>query len=266
MTRPRDHLGLVIAGGTDWLDELRSDTDAPLVTTGSDRLIVGDGHYLLRAAPDPMAAEESAPEPEFVRPYMPRMTHPPLRVRPSAGDFQGDVRVTEVVRLGSRITLVGDPDLQAVGEAFHRFFACDNVLADRAKREAKAAAMLSRWGVPEIASSDLVDASNRLSAFLGDRFGDAPRLREWSVQARDGLQMISGRIDLLVELADGFAVIDHKSFPGSMEMDAERLRDFAGQVQLYSRALSMVAGRVCREFWLHQPIVGTISRVELRSG
>lgn len=78
-----------------------------------------------------------------------------------------------------------------------------------------------------------------------------------------GLQAISGRIDLLVDDGNGFAVIDHKSFPGSMTLDEGRLRAFAGQVALYSRALEEVTGRRCREFWVHQPIAGIMTRIEL---
>ncbi|HEY6732593.1 MAG TPA: hypothetical protein VI256_02165 [Roseiarcus sp.] len=58
------------------------------------------------------------------------------------------------------------------------------------------------------------------------------------MHATEELQVISGRIDLLLDDGGDFAIIDHKSFPGSMELDIERLRAFGGQLSLYSRALN----------------------------
>ncbi|HMC90981.1 MAG TPA: PD-(D/E)XK nuclease family protein, partial [Allosphingosinicella sp.] len=83
------------------------------------------------------------------------------------------------------------------------------------------------------------------------------------VHAAQDLQFISGRIDLLLDDGGEFAIVDHKSFPGAMELDGERLRAFAGQVDLYARALQRGAGRGCREYWVHQPVAGVAVRVEL---
>ena len=263
MTRARDHTALAIAGGTDWLDELRTDEDLPLISIGGDPLAVGDIRFALRPAPDRFDPEEAEPEPEFLRPAAARRQHSPLRLRPSGHVFQGEARVVETVRLGSRITLVGDPDLQAIGEAFHRFFACDDPQASPGSRLEVARDMLRRWGVLEVNPPDLVSASNRLHDFLNTRFGGAARLPEWHVHATEELQVISGRIDLLLDDGRDFAIVDHKSFPGLMELDEERLRAFGGQVDLYSRALRRGTGRDCLEYWVHQPVAGVMVRVEL---
>jgi len=36
-------------------------------------------------------------------------------------------------------------------------------------------------------------------------------LLEWPVHAENGFQVLSGRLDLLVDLGDGYAIIDHNS-------------------------------------------------------
>jgi hypothetical protein len=58
-------------------------------------------------------------------------------------------------------------------------------------------------------------------------FFESARFSEWPVHATEELQVISGRVDLLLDDGGDFAIIDHKSFPGSMELDIERLRDDA---------------------------------------
>lgn len=82
-TRPRDQLVLAISGGTDWLDELRDDADAPVVVVGPDTLRAGVQEFPLRAPPPRLDAFEQASEREFVRPVIERQAHPPLRLRPS---------------------------------------------------------------------------------------------------------------------------------------------------------------------------------------
>ncbi|UYY58015.1 UvrD-helicase domain-containing protein [Sphingomonas sp. S2-65] len=262
MTRARDHVALAFAGGSDWIDELRSDDGLPLTDLTGSQLKVGGQCFPLRSAP----RSEPPPEPaelasEFASPSAPKSCHPPLRLRPSGTRFLGAARVVETVLLGERIPLVGSSDLQAVGEAFHRFFACDDPGNDRDRRERIAMELLRRWQSSQVEAADLVEASDRLGAFLDERFPGASRHHELPVHAVEALQVISGRIDLLVELEDGFAIMDHKSFPGSMAMDTERLRAFSGQVDLYSRALRVASGRECYQFWVHQPIAGVMTRI-----
>ena len=263
MTRARDHLAFATSGKTDWLDELSTEAGAPLIGLAGDPLEIDGETVALRPAPARAELEDAPPPPEFARPAAVRQVHPPLRLRPSSQSFAGTVRVAETVKLGARITLVGDADLQAVGEAFHRFFASDDPALPVSTRLAQAGAMLRRWAAPQVAPGDLVEATDRLHAFLDQRYGEAARLREWPVHAAEELQVISGRIDLLVDAGGGFAVIDHKSFPGVMDLDDGRLRAFAGQVELYSRALRNATARECLEYWIHQPIAGVMIRVDL---
>nr|WP_314444389.1 UvrD-helicase domain-containing protein [uncultured Sphingomonas sp.] len=263
-TRARDHLVFTeTKEKTDWLDELATDDVQPLIRLGADELAVGGELFPLRPPPPRLEFTEKRTTAEFVRPAASRQLHPPLKLRPSGYSFAGTVRVTEKVTIGPRITLVGDPDLQAVGEAFHRFFACDDPHTPAHARLALAANMLRQWGAPQVAPEQLVEAADGLHAFLDQRYGSSARLREWPVHAAENLQLIAGRIDLLIEDEDGFAVIDHKSFPGAMELDHKRLEAFGGQVDLYARALRTGTGRDCREYWIHQPIAGLMLRIEL---
>ncbi len=264
MTRARDHLAFATSGKTDWLDELATDAGLPLINLASNPLEIGGEAFALRSAPG-MAEQDDAPPLEFARPAAVRQAHPPLRLSPSNQSFAGTVRVAETVQLGARIPLVGSPDVQAVGEAFHRFFACDDPARPAPSRLALAGDMLRRWGAPQLEPKALVEAAHRLDAFLDQRFGGSARLREWPVYATEDLQVISGRIDLLIDDGGGFVVIDHKSFPGAMDLDDERLKALGGQVDLYSRALRNATARECLEYWIHQPIAGVMIRVDLEA-
>lgn len=266
MTRARDHLALATTGGAlPWLDELQDDAGLPLVANASAAVTVAGVPFGARPCPESSEPTdvEGAAAIEYGRPSADRMTHPPLRLRPSDAVLQNaDVVVAATDALGPRIPLVGNPDLQLVGEAIHRFLAADDAGASVDERMAGATTMLDRWGVPQLAPGDLVAIADRLHAFVCARFPGATVLREWPIHAEDGLQVLSGRLDLLVDLGDGYAIIDHKSFPGSVTIDDGRLRTFAGQVSVYARALQRVTGRTRFEYWVHQPIAAMMTQIE----
>lgn len=266
LTRARDHLALATTGGSlAWLDELLDDAGAPLISLAGS-VSVGGAPFPSRAAPKLRDPDEAVqpPAPEYARPPSTRIIHPPLRLRPSEGVAQaGDIQILANEALGARIALVGDPDLQRLGEAIHRFLAADDKTLERADRERLASELLTRWGAPHLSAADLVIISDRLTAFVVNRWGEAPALKEWPVHAENGLQIMAGRLDLLVDLGDGYAIIDHKSFPGSMVLDQDRLRAVAGQVRLYADALERITGRTRFEYWVHQPVVGAMIRIEL---
>lgn len=268
MTRARDHLALATTGGAlAWLGELQDDAGAALVADAGEAVAVAAEQFAARPCAgiaEPLSDDAPPQAIEYGRPQAERIAHPPLRLRPSdAVVREGGVAVAATDGLGSRIPLVGNPDLQLLGEAIHRFLAADNASEPVELRTTRAEAMLMRWGVPQVASADLVTIADRLHAFVGSRFGEATALREWHVHAEDGLQVLSGRLDLLVDLGDGYAIIDHKSFPGSVALDEERLRAFAGQVSVYARAIERVTGRSRFEYWVHQPIAAVMTRIEI---
>ena len=267
LTRARDHLGLATTGGAlRWLEELRDDAGKPLIVDSVENISVGQRVCPARPAPEVLAIDEvtAAALPTYTKPAVVTVAHPALRIRPSEGSSaKAGVNITRVEVLGGRIPLLGDPDLQLVGEAVHGFFAADNPKRDRSARLEQASAALERWCVPQLTDANLVEMSDRLWAFVSKTFGVAPIMREWPVHAEEGLQIISGRLDLLIDLGDGYAIVDHKSFPGSMELDQARLQTFAGQVSLYARALGRVTGRTRFEYWVHQPIVGTMTMIDL---
>lgn len=110
--------------------------------------------------------------------------------------------------------------------------------------------------MPQLDPAAALAASERLRAFVAARYPQGTPRFEWPVHAESGGQVTAGRVDLLVELPDGFVLIDHKSFPGALALDDDRLRAFAGQTCCYARALEAALGKPCVAVWAHQPVVG----------
>jgi ATP-dependent exoDNAse (exonuclease V) beta subunit len=263
MTRARDYQILALSGRpTAWLNELCDDADLAHVSCASASISVGGRMFTARGA-STASAEDILVSADHRRSTVVRVVHPPLRINPSKTAYAGQVAIGERYRLGERLTLAGNPDMNAVGEACHRFFAYDDLAYDHEVRLDRARWLLSRWSAPQMAPADLLESSSRLQGFLADRFPGSRVMREWPVHALADTQLIAGRIDLLVDTSDGYIVFDHKSFPGAMDIDGERLLSFAGQAGMYARALESVTGRKCHQFWLHQPIAAIMTRIEM---
>lgn len=186
----------------------------------------------------------------------------PLRLRPSEATGETGWRVVERVVLGPRLSMAGNPDMTALGEAVHAVLAYDDPAREPSVRRADAAATLARWGVSALQPEDVLKASDRFFVHAASRWPDSSIRREVPVSASLGPQLIQGRIDLLVETAAGRALVDHKSFPGRLEAWDAKAVSYAPQLELYAQAIEAATGQSCDELWIHMPIVGQLLRVQ----
>ncbi|HEX8908266.1 MAG TPA: PD-(D/E)XK nuclease family protein, partial [Anaeromyxobacteraceae bacterium] len=174
-------------------------------------------------------------------------------------------RLVAVWPLAGRAPLEGGTDMAALGDAVHAFLAADRFEGDRA---AIAARLLAAFGVAgAVAPRSLVRASDALRAALESRFPGAAWRREWPVRARladrGQPRLLQGEVDLFLELADGFVLVDHKSFPGSDRERDARVVEHAAQLGLYAFALERALGKPLRAAFIHLPIRGELAEVDV---
>ncbi|MCC6763626.1 MAG: UvrD-helicase domain-containing protein [Deltaproteobacteria bacterium] len=200
-------------------------------------------------------------------------THPPAILVPSEMeppdrfaedgtpiDPAADAARLGIERCGERLVLGGKPDMQRLGEAVHGFLAADRPTLDERERREMADGLLKRWGVETaLRPDDLLDASDRLRAWVEARFPGSVWHREWPLQHRqpDGT-IVRGTADLVIEHSGGFAVIDHKSFPGTAEQAAHRAVAYTGQLAAYAAAVTAARGRPVTGCFVHLPVLGAI--------
>ncbi len=267
VTRARDYVVFAppAKGELKWLHVL--DDTAPghvaLPSGANNTLTAGAVTYPARVSP--LAVDDTLVAP-VVRPAYVRLTRQvrdraPLHRRPSGEAATGAFAVAEKVQLGPRLALVGTPDMQSLGEAVHAIFAADRTEQPGPERLAKANRILERWGVHQVQAQDVLEACDRLHQHLAGLWPNGRLHRETPVFARLGDQLVSGRIDLLAEHDAGFAVIDHKTFPGSRDTWDAKAVSYGPQLWLYAEAIAAAAGRPCDALYIHMPIVGALLRV-----
>lgn len=194
-----------------------------------------------------------------------RETEPylPARIKASAqtGGESG-LPVQEHAYLGEPLVTRGDERWAAVGSAIHAFLGTEYTVLDRAGQLGVAKEIIDRWQVGDLIGVDLLlTAGDRFAAYLESAYPGASVLREVPIGWRTrGNQYMEGWIDLLIELPQGFVLMDHKSYPG--EDPAEHIRkENLGQMETYSRALLEVTGKPVVETLIHLPALGKVYRI-----
>lgn len=195
---------------------------------------------------------------------------PCYRVAPSrAADEWPELSTTTptaiVENIGPRLAIASHrAEIDVIGTTFHAVFAADPIEAHEDERVAIAGRILTARGLLAVADpKTLVEAHTRLHAALRQRFGDYRFLREVPIagliSSVSGERQISGSIDLLLDTADGWVVVDHKSYPGT---DCEaKAQSFAPQIEAYVQVLQRTS-RPTTARLVHFPASGHL--VELR--
>ncbi|HET6471146.1 MAG TPA: UvrD-helicase domain-containing protein [Pseudomonadales bacterium] len=214
---------------------------------------------------------QDATEP-VVAPYAPRWFEPrtrapaPLReiVSPSRAVPVDGARVVETIDLGARVAIRGD-DMALIGNALHRIIAAELVDPNRADAIERAQAILAAGGAAAfVDATEAVESARRFRAFVDARLRPIRVVAEWPiVHALDNGQTLRGWIDVLVETAEGWVVIDHKSSPRpKRDWTAEAL-EHSGQIACY-RSMVAAAGRpLAPSAWIHFPVGGGMLRLDV---
>jgi len=282
LTRARDGLVLVQQQKTEkskvesqWLDEMVNDALEPVLSIDGDKLhVTGRDGKVTSFDSTSRILTQSEDEPATIadKPcYLPEkqapVSFPAASIAPSSVEWADlgepedtDVQVSLVAQLGEPVVVSKANDSAAFGNAIHGFLGAD-IGNDKDERLAQATKLLADWGeVGSIAPEYMLEASDRLNAFIDEHYADVKVLTEWPLVMRmANQQQMQGWLDMLLELPDGYVVIDHKSYSGG---DAgEHCKQYAPQLAVYKQAVELATGKPVLKTLIHMPMVGEVYEV-----
>jgi ATP-dependent helicase/nuclease subunit A len=190
----------------------------------------------------------------------------PLTVNPSQSTPVAGT-VVETAHIGTRIEVARDSDLAALGEAVHAclaaYLSSDGVLLN----ENDIKGILDRMGVANsVAPSALLGQLAAVRLWLTTRWPKARVMVEVPItQTLDAGQIMNGRIDLLLETAQGWILLDYKSGSQNSTQWANLAASHGGQLAAYSAAIEKVTSVPVLETWLVMPVAGTALKVKTAS-
>lgn len=155
--------------------------------------------------------------------------------------------------------------MQAIGEVVHTFLGADDIKRDKGKRLTMAGGILKRWNVvANLTPETLLLASDRLYSWVGNKWPGALWHSEYPVSLRqENGTIVSGFIDLLLETSGGYIIIDHKSFPGSVDEAKKKAAGFSGQIGVYAEAVRAATGKEVLSCYIHLPMSASVVQIEL---
>jgi ATP-dependent exoDNAse (exonuclease V) beta subunit len=154
-----------------------------------------------------------------------------------------------------------DTDL---GDAIHAIFAAEFTHPQHPKRATTAERILKEFGCDQ--SIWLEDVLRAVDVFREDvekKFKPQQILVEIPFSFRNPAgQSVSGFIDLLLETAQGWVVIDYKSFQGQKSDWEAKALSYSGQLDCYRQALAAMNLKT-ESLWIYFVLGGGLVRINL---
>ncbi len=261
LTRARD--GLIITmnakqTGGEWMDTLEAEWMLP----EGDTLALPDGTVIPSRQLELEASEYDsalpAYKPEWLGGAAPAIEKLPLRLSPSSLPADEQAKVGEVIELGERLEITGEYDPAALGTALHA------VIASAVLGQQATARILRDHGMENTISVEAADlCASRLLEAINQSLDPIKIYVEYPIYYyNDHGQLISGWIDLLVETAEGFVVIDHKASPRARSDWEEIALGYAGQLGAYAAGIQRATDTPVVSRWIHFGVTGGLVGID----
>ena len=264
MSRARDLLVIALPASKPrrgaWLEAF----DAPFLLPDGDTLELPHGTTVPATVRDFEATSGLAAGEPFAPRWFedrPRNDFPRAPAPPSDAEPVTAATVAEVAAFGERIP-VALGDMTRIGDGLHAIMAMVLVNPDAPGAADRAQAIIDAHGVAaSLGAEDAVAAARRFLEFVHERFRpDAIRVEYPIAHLLDDGRHAAGRIDVVLETAEGPVILDHKSSPvAESEWPAEALKH-SGQLAAYRTAFE-ASGRSAAT-WIHFAVSGGAVRVE----
>ena len=250
--------------GRAWVNEIPGGTD--LLFGDSGTVVLPDGQRLIRLSKT-WSKEDCAAEPPVKAPEVchwfaprPRVHTEPLWHRPSSATG-GSFRVAETETVGVRLSLAGRPDMASLGTALHLCIARAGVVGGASTEDVER--ILTNWGLARCVDARAVCAQiASFQEWLNKRWPGHPVYVEVPVEsAGPNGTRIRGQLDLIVEMPEGWVLIDHKSNPGGATRDDDLVAEYGPQLLSYEHTLLGATGKPVLQKWLYLPVAARTVRV-----
>lgn len=253
----------------EWIDTLEApwllpDGDQANLTLPSGRMVDA-----MRWSLDPVendgGSAEGAQQIHWFKDTGLRKQRLPLVFNPSSA-MSPTSKIVEKVRIGERIGVASGTDMTVLGTAIHACIAASFTDINAPLSADEVTALLLAFGAGEsVTSSSVLAQIEVLRIWIAKKWGNPVAYAEIAVEAEtDTGQIINGRIDLLLEVAEGWVLIDHKSNPQGADHWERIAEEYAGQLAAYKGAIERATGKPVLESWLFFPVSAGAVRVDFR--
>lgn len=188
----------------------------------------------------------------------------PLKFNPSQAASMSATAM-DTVQLGEPLVLSSYEDKDVLGTAIHSCIALSFTDRQVPLSEGEVVRVLDGYGMQGAISTKLLTQRiQELHQWIAGRWPAVTAHAEIPVQSvlANG-QILNGRIDLLLDTADGWILIDHKSSVLEQAKWSTLAPKYAAQMSAYASAIEKATGRKVVEAWLFLPVAGGCVRMSV---
>jgi ATP-dependent exoDNAse (exonuclease V) beta subunit len=248
-------------------DTFSVDPASPLLywpkESGKQKVKAGDKEFDITVKDievDTAISSKADEEPQYLLPQVEKtIPLPPAKFTASSlhADKSISAVVNDVADFKTGITVLRKPEPTAFGNAIHGFFAADAGQLSQEKQLAMVDRLLKRWNVKgSTAPEDVIKANERFDSWLESSYPGAHYFREWPVTLyKNNYQRMEGWIDVLLELPEGYVIIDHKTTSDTKREDA---KGYAPQLFAYKEAVEAATSKKVLATLVHLPVLGLV--------
>ncbi len=167
-------------------------------------------------------------------------------------------------KIMDRTPITGDPNMTMLGNAVHGFFGCDCTDLTPQQKESVAYELLEAHGVAGcLRPNDLMKIWDGFTQFIHSRWPGAKIHREWPIAVKLNGFELHGTADLVLEMTDGYLIIDHKTYPGDLDGIVARAKTFAAQLAAYQLAIKEYTQQPIVSVIINFPLSGYLVKLEV---
>jgi ATP-dependent exoDNAse (exonuclease V) beta subunit len=188
----------------------------------------------------------------------------PARLTPSKSTTSQPLEVLEVITLDwGRLPLRGHPEESMVGDAVHTILAAEFQFPDHPKAKSVIEGTIKRHELQDALSAEAVHTmATSFRRWVQGRFQPKQTIVEVPFHYHNELgQLVTGFIDLLLETAEGWVIVDHKTFPGPSSEWKSKAQSYSGQIRHYVEAL-LANDKKVASAWVHLATGGGMVRLQ----
>ena len=172
-----------------------------------------------------------------------------------------DLSIKQSLSYAEPIVLPKERDVAEAGTALHAVLAT-LILQQKANPaivQSVSVALLGASGLDSLNVDEVLSAGNAFKSWVAKQWPNAKLYVEYPISMiNEQGQRLSGSIDLLVELPQGWIVIDHKSTSTGINQLPHVAVQYGGQLAAYKLALEAVTDKPVLGQWIHFMAMGVV--------
>jgi len=196
----------------------------------------------------------------------------PYYISPSAVKFEGNEKVSLYKEIQGRIPIgksLNDRE-DDFGSCLHDIlylYLGDKIMSPEPKIVKEIEKLIINYNLDEVLNfKDVIESIDNFHDLIQSEFKPTEWYRELALEIEIDGQLFNGEIDLLLEVDEGYILIDYKSYPGSISQVLDRSKNnfagkYAGQLDAYTKMIEALTNRKVLHKFIYYTVLGKLIEI-----